>query len=111
MLLLETCVSYPDGAASDGAVPQVSEPADNRTQSLSGVGSRPTRPVLLAKLRELFPHVYVPRTQPRHEQFPVDWTLSGHAAPLTRAVFVASQRDLAGNGALGLDLPLRYEDW
>jgi SAM-dependent methyltransferase len=109
LLLLETCVSYPDGEA-DGTVLQVEEKAE-RTQALSGVGSRPTRPVLLDKLRELFSHVYVPRTQPRHEEFPVDWTLEQQATRLTRAVFVASHSDLAGNEMLLEELPLRYEEW
>jgi hypothetical protein len=48
---------------------------------------------VLEQLQARFDHVYTPRTQPWHEQFPLDWTVSD-ADGLTRAIFVASTRPL-----------------
>lgn len=63
------------------------------TQSIEGIGCRPTRPWIFNRLSELFPHVYLPKTQPAHEHFPTDWTVSPSAST-TRAVFVASRSPL-----------------
>ncbi len=105
LLLLETCVSFGDGEA----VHPVAEDRDNPSQAVSGTGCRPTRPWLLARLRERFPHVYVPATQPNHEEFPVDWQRpEEHRHPLKRAVFVASRTPLA-LPALLTHLPARQE--
>ncbi len=95
-LLLETCVSPGENetlnpVAEDRAVP---------SQALSGTGCRPTRAWVYARLREAFPHVYMPRTQPDHEEFPLDWSaragpaLGADAGRLTRAVFVASREPI-----------------
>ncbi len=87
MLLLETCVSF----GEEMGVNLTEEPQKNPTQAHSGMGCRPTRPWLWDELRKLYPHVYVPRTQPNHEQFPVDWNApKEHEAALQRAIFVAS---------------------
>jgi hypothetical protein len=89
MLFLETCVSFGD----ELAVNVVDEYQANPTQSFSGSGCRPTRPWIFKKLRELFPHVYLPITQPNHEEFPLDWTdPAAHRSPmgLQRSVFIAS---------------------
>lgn len=94
LLLLETCVSY----GADAAVNRVAEDAGDPTQSLLGEGCRPTRPWLWIQLKGLFEHVYVSRTQPCHEEFPIDWTVAPAAAGLVRSVFVASRQPL--------DLPL-----
>lgn len=91
LLLLETCVSPGD----DEAVNLLAEPEENPTQSVSGVGCRPTRPWIMARLREHFEHAYVPRTQPSHEEFPTDWKGSFPEGVLTRAVFVGSRRPLS----------------
>ncbi|MFN0011210.1 MAG: FkbM family methyltransferase [Phycisphaerales bacterium] len=102
-LLLETCVSPGEGeslnpVAEDRAVP---------SQALSGTGCRPTRAWVYARLREAFPHVYMPRTQPDHEEFPLDWSAGaasasrGDAARLTRAVFVASREPIANVNLIG----------
>lgn len=93
-LLLESCVSFGD----DLAVNVVAENQRNPSQAWTGSGCRPTRRWVVSQLERLFEHVYVPRSQPRHEQFPVDWSPAAAAAwtpgRLSRAVFVASRRPL-----------------
>jgi SAM-dependent methyltransferase len=91
MLLLETCVSYGDHQA----VNLVDEVAGDPTQSVVGRGCRPTRPWIHHQLRQLFEHVYIPRTQPNHEEFPLDWTKPPDSPDaLTRAVFITSRQPL-----------------
>jgi hypothetical protein len=88
MLLLETCVSL----GNEPQMHQVTEQPE-ADQALEGVGSRPTRTWVYEQLGRQFELVYLPTVQPAHPQFPTDWT-SETAAPLTRAVFVASRRRL-----------------
>jgi hypothetical protein len=64
------------------------------SQSVSGIGCRPTRPWLFKRLSQLFPHAYVPRTQPSHEDFPLDWSAPPNLARASRAVFIASRKPL-----------------
>jgi len=90
VLLLETCVAF----GSHEAINPVPERAHVATQSVSGVGCRPTRPWLFKQLSALFPHVYVPRTQPAHEDFPLDWTAPPPDSRDARAVFIASGQAL-----------------
>jgi SAM-dependent methyltransferase len=91
MLLLETCVSY----GNHQAVNLVDEVAGDPTQSVVGRGCRPTRPWIHHQLLQNFPHVYIPRTQPNHEEFPLDWTKPPDSPDLlTRAVFIASRQPL-----------------
>jgi len=105
MMFLETCVSF----GSQSAVNLTGEKADHPTQAASGMGCRPTRPWILQKLRQLFPHVYLPRTQPNHKDFPVDWTApERHLSPLSRAVFIASRAPIE-NDMLLTELPDRQE--
>lgn len=85
MLLLETCVSY--GNRSEVVFcPESACP----TQSVHGIGCRPTRIWVMEELRRHFPFVFTTRTQPNHEEFPSDWTKQTHPG-LNRAVFVASR--------------------
>ncbi len=90
-LFLETCVSFGDG---DDLNPVV----ENRralSQAVSGAGCRPTRPWVFKRLSALFEKVYVPTTQPNHEEFPTDWNApERHPAGLSRAVFIASREPL-----------------
>lgn len=87
LLFLETCVSFGD----EDAVNLVTETKLVPTQAYSGTGCRPTRTWLFHELRKTFQHVYVPRTQPCHEEFPLDWNApERHTASLQRAIFVAS---------------------
>jgi FkbM family methyltransferase len=88
ILILETCVSF-------GSVPEinlVNEPEQNYSQSFYGTGCRPTRSWLWNILNLFFEYVYIPRTQPAHEEFPLDWTLERDLSEgLKRSVFVGSR--------------------
>ena len=90
LMLVETCVSFGD----DERLVPAEEDASNPSQALLGVGSRPTRPWVHRRLSELFPFVYMPRTQPWHAEFPVDWTTPADSDGLIRAIFVASRTQL-----------------
>jgi hypothetical protein len=87
MLLLETCVCF----ARDTGVNQTEEIQKSPTQAFGGMGCRPSRSWVWGELGRLYPHVYVPRTQPNHEEFPTDWNAPNeHGGSLQRAIFVAS---------------------
>lgn len=105
MLLLETCVSFGD----EELVNLTSETIGDPTQALQGTGCRPTRPWIFKSLKNLFPFVYLTRTQPWHEEFPVDWTnpAEKNEAGLSRSVFVASRTQLC-NPNLSTEL-LNYQ--
>ena len=46
-------------------------------------------------MKALFPYVYIPITQPNHEEFPVDWRdPESHDGHLQRAVFIGSRERL-----------------
>jgi Methyltransferase domain len=91
MLFLETCVSFGEQETAN----LVSEVQSDPTQAWSGTGCRPTRPWLFKRLQALFPYVYIPRTQPNHEEFPLDWTApQKHHASFSRAIFIASRKQL-----------------
>ena len=100
LLLLETCVSL----GTDDRLELVGEPRHKPSQALSGTGCRPTRTWIERRLAALFPHVYLPLTQPAHPEFPTDWTTDGTAGVLTRAIFIASREPL-DNALLTTDLP------
>lgn len=90
LLLLETCVSFGDEMQEN----LTGEDARNPTQALTGTGCRPTRNWLHAQLGKYFEYVYIPRTQPNHEEFPLDWSGTPEPGGLTRAIFVASRSGL-----------------
>lgn len=94
MLFLETCVSFGVG----DHVNLTKEPQSNPTQAYSGTGCRPTRTWVFNKLQEVFKYVYLPKTQPCHEEFPLDWTApEKHAVSFQRAIFIASREQLAND--------------
>lgn len=97
LLFLETCVSFGDGEE----IHLTAESREIPSQAVSGTGCRPTRPWLFNRLRDLFEYVYLPTTQPNHEQFPIDWAKPERTETqqLARAVFIAS-RDPLDNEAL-----------
>ncbi|MCS7271861.1 MAG: class I SAM-dependent methyltransferase [Gemmataceae bacterium] len=101
-LLLETCVTW-------GEEQEIHPCEENRmdpTQSISGQGCRPTRRWVFTQMRRHFPYVYLPRTQPYHEQFPTDWRLPpSDPKALIRAVFIGSREPLT-NDLLVDELPL-----
>jgi len=89
MLLLETCVSR----GTDSRLVVANEAIDDPTQALDGHGCRPTRRWVWDRLTEQFPYVYLTKTQPWHEEFPIDWTLPTLGnGQLIRSIFVASRR-------------------
>lgn len=91
ILLLETCVSFGDTEA----INLTTEDRGDFSQAYSGIGCRPTRPWLFNRLKGLFEHVYLPKTQPNHEEFPLDWTAPDkHQANFSRAIFIASREAL-----------------
>ena len=62
LALIESCVSFGD----EFYINPVDEPTENPTQSISGVGCRPTRRWVFDSLKRFFPHVYQPSFQPDH---------------------------------------------
>ena len=91
LLLLETCVAFGD----DDAVYSFEERAGDPDNAVTGRGCRPTREWVRRELSAHFPHVYMPLTQPWHEEFPTDWSVSELARnPLIRSVFIASRDPL-----------------
>ena len=102
LLLLETCVSL----GVESAVNPVGEDAADPSQSVRGLGCRPTRRWVIEVLRSQFPHVAVPVTQPWHEEFPLDWSQPALSGRLTRAIFIASRRPIE-NPLLVKELPDR----
>ena len=74
MLLLETCVSF----GNEDFLNPVIENAANPSQAISGKGCRPTRRWVYNQLKRHFEFVYLPITQPNHEEFPIDWTSPPH---------------------------------
>jgi FkbM family methyltransferase len=87
LLLLETCVSYGDGEA----INPCNEWAESPSQATSGWGCRPTRNWVYNQLKRHFNFVYLPITQPNHEQFPTDWSTDPQNDLLSRSVFIASR--------------------
>ncbi|MBN1365385.1 MAG: class I SAM-dependent methyltransferase [Syntrophaceae bacterium] len=103
LLFLETCVSFGESEELN----PVKEDKDNPISSYSGTGCRPTRKWLYTRLLEQFAYVYLPKTQPSHEQFPTDWTApEKRTHRLTRAVFIASKKRL-DNELLTASLPMK----
>jgi Methyltransferase domain len=94
ILFLETCVSF----GEEEAINLVEEPQSNPTQAYSGTGCRPTRKWIFSELKNHFKYVYIPTTQPCHEQFPLDWNISDkHSSYLQRAVFIASREPITND--------------
>ncbi len=90
-LFLETCVSF----GEDKQINLVAENVESPTQSYSATGCRPTRRLIFEKLKELFDFVYVPRTQPNHEEFPLNWAAPGERRRgVSRAIFIASREEV-----------------
>jgi hypothetical protein len=72
----------------------VGEKADEPCQSIHGRGCRPTRGWVHAQLRRHFERVYYPLTQPADWEYPLRWDLEKTAAPVQRAIFIASRHRL-----------------
>jgi len=100
LFLLETAVS----PGEDERLHLVTEGVSPATGA-TGTGNRPTRRWVYARLRELFPHIYVPLTQPAHSDFPIDWSAKLPYG-IGRVIFVASLEPLV-NPLLATELPTR----
>jgi len=100
MLIIESCVSFGDSVALN----LVEEDRTAFSQAYHGVGCRPTRAYIFGELQKHFEYVYVASKQPRHEQFPTDWSSPLPGSCLSRAVFVAGRHPVDQPGLLG-DLP------
>jgi len=88
MLILETCVS------SIGDISNVvAENPNSYSQASSGFGSRPNRSDLFYELKKYFEFVYIPVTQPRHPEFPLDWK-ANQLTSLSRSIFICSRISL-----------------
>lgn len=91
LMLIETVVAPTE---TDECV-LVPESIARCSQSLRGQGCRPGRSWVMARLREHFQYVYVPKTQPFHPEFPIDWdVVARHNAGQPRAVFIGSRSRL-----------------
>ena len=102
MLLLETCVSY----GSEKLIHVTQEALNDPTQALAGSGCRPTRIWVFEQLKKFFPYVYVTKSQPWHEEFPIDWAtpkVEGSGDLLNRSVFIAARFPI-DNDYLSTDL-------
>lgn len=104
LLLLETCVSF--GEAEQ--INHCDEPIEDLTQSIYGQGCRPTRPWVYRQLKQQFEFVYMPTTQPNHEEFPLDWTVPPVTPGLTRSIFIASRQKLE-NAILVESIPIQQK--
>ena len=101
LLVLETCVSV--GGGIDNNIPENSM---SFSQATSGLGSRPNRQQLFLELKKHFSYVYLPITQPRHPEFPLDW--NAELPALSRAVFICSRTEIS-NPNLTLDFLQQHE--
>ena len=61
---------------------------------------------IVARLKRYFKYVYLPLTQPWHEEFPLDWSAGPSEKRLTRAVFIAARGPLS-NPLLSETIPNR----
>jgi len=100
LLLLESKVS----AVHESNVATFDEASDLPSFSVSGQGCLPTRSWILEELRKAFPWVYLPKTQPNHPDFPLDWTEDVSDSKTRRAIFIASRSPLE-NDILTTKLP------
>ena len=89
----------------------VKENKNSATQAISGQGCRPTRRWIFDRLNELFPYVYLPKTQPKHKEFPTEWNnFQNETNTLTRAIFIASWEKI-NSDKLTNEFINSYEDW
>jgi hypothetical protein len=90
ILLLETCVSYGTGENLNLCIEQ----KDLASQSFSGEGCRPSREWVFNNLKRNYKYVYMSISQPNHREFPLDWHKKDEDISLSRAVFVASNKEI-----------------
>lgn len=93
LLILETCVSY----TAEETIEYLNEDATDLTNSVSGQGCLPSRRWIYNRLSELFDYVYMPLTQPAHDQFRLDWRRREPPPGRHRAIFVATRSQLVNS--------------
>ena len=101
LCLLETCVSL----GNHEAINPISEDSSGLGAGITGIGCRPTRPWVFHRLGDAFEYVYMPRTQPWHEQFPIDWSANAKLGKITRAIFIAAREPIE-NPVLVHEIPM-----
>jgi FkbM family methyltransferase len=106
ILLLETCVSYGEEEVLNPCREKASVPS----QAISGWGCRPTRSWIYNQLKQHFEFIYLPVTQPNHEEFPIDWLTPPQEEKLTRSVFIASRTRL-DNPLLVEQIPMQQRKY
>lgn len=94
-LLLETFVS--------SNIAQIEEQAVQDSAGLSGRATLIRREDVFYALKALFEYVYIPITQPNHEQFAIDWANQSDS----RALFIAARRPLSSAVPLMEELPMQ----
>lgn len=107
MLLVETAVAY--GVEDDSIQFAPEDPLDP-TNSITGTACYPSRRWMFNRLGELFEHVYMPLTQPHHEQFRLDWRQGTPPAGRSRAIFVASRTRLRNSLLVPHVPPVQFHD-
>ncbi len=90
LLFLETRVSFGDEIQAN----LLSEDSGIPSLSFSGTGCRPTRSWVFGELKKHFEYVYIPLTQPNHDDFPLEWQNPETYSDTTRAIVVASRSAL-----------------
>jgi len=68
----------------------VTEPTNDSAQAFNGTGCRPSREWIYAELKKYFKYVMIPRSQPNHMDFIIDWTLGKVYNHALRAIFIAT---------------------
>ncbi len=85
IFILETLVNPTD----NGIINFLEEDQTANDQAMRGVGCRPSRDWIFNSLKKLYPYVYLPITQPNHDQFPTSWP---HKCKSNcRSIFIASK--------------------
>lgn len=107
-LLLETCVSLGEQESIGLCREAVVDP----TQSVSGIACRPTRSWIFNRLKKKFKYVYMPITQPDHNQFIEDWSSANSDDPnqLFRSIFIGSNIKI-DNELLVEEIPYHQEKY
>jgi hypothetical protein len=104
-LMLETCVTWHD---EENLITNNTENSGCITQALNGVGCRPSRKKLWLTLKNYFPFVYTPLSQPQNSDFPTDSsTVVDNDGNIKRVIFICSNTDLQ-NPNLTLDFVDKY---
>ncbi len=90
LLIIETCVSL----GKELSINPIIEDVSDLTQSIDGLGCRPTRIWIFEELKKHFKFVYLPKTQPNHQSFVKDFENVTDLGLNYRAIFVASRRKI-----------------